>query len=93
MSYTKFDKFTRLDYVWPITQANKPGVNGCRVYNPEILRVDLTQPDSPFVFRDLKSKNDMFNPAVRTKYRMKAFAAWRSVSDHYPVFMTFYVPQ
>ena len=84
LSFTKLDYLTRLDYVWPVSQANQPGVSGCRVYNPELLRDDLDNLNSPFIFDDITVNK---NPV-----RMKAFAAWNSVSDHYPVFMKFYVP-
>ena len=92
-TFTKYDKFKRLDYVWPVTQKNKPGVENCHVYNPEILHIEPLRMTSPFVFPDFRQRIKVGSDHVTKKYRMKAFAAWNSVSDHYPVYMKFFVPQ
>ena len=84
VTFTKYDKFSRLDYVWPVTKANQPGIDQCYVYNPEILHDPPNAITSNFLFPDAGTTGK--------KTRMKAFAVWNSVSDHYPVYMKFFMP-
>jgi hypothetical protein len=62
-----------LDYIWNV-ENEYPGVPGCKVLNPELMKID--QPPKYLIESD---DNKV----------MKYFGRWKEISDHYPVFMTF----
>ena len=80
-----------LDYVWPVNEKEGPGITGCKIYNPELLCTPRDVRSENYLFKDAIETNSVV-PTVKTKVRMKAFAVWNSVSDHFPVYMKFFVP-
>jgi endonuclease/exonuclease/phosphatase family metal-dependent hydrolase len=72
-SFTAVDSKKVLDYIWNV-ENEYPGVPGCKVLNPELMKID--QPPKYLIESD---DNKV----------MKYFGRWKEISDHYPVFMTF----